>query len=296
VYNFLLSDNSYSTAYGYLGCIINYMDYIGKNDLHSINVNDYTKYFSYIKRESNSYRIMVYAALKKFSAYLRANNYCDDFMQYIKRPKFQESVATKEKREKGYMTPDEVTVFINNIKNSNKKEYWKSRDLAMASVLLNTGIRCSALQKLDIHDVNINGGYINVAEKGGNQKQVTISETTITILKDWLGYRNGMKIKEDESALFISDRRSRMTKRTIYNIIKSYGLDIEGKNITPHKTRATYGTQLYNATHDLYFVQECMGHSNPKTTEIYIRGQKKEILNQASSIMDGIINKKEGEK
>ena len=52
---------------------------------------------------------------------------------------------------------------------------------------------------------------------------------------------------------------------------------------------ATYGTTLYNATHDLFFVQKNMGHSNPKTTELYIRGRIAEDSNNASNIAETLI-------
>lgn len=41
------------------------------------------------------------------------------------------------------------------------------------------------------------------------------------------------------------------------------------------------GTQLYNKTGDIYFVQQCMGHSSPKTTELYVR-EKKQNTKRAS--------------
>ena len=69
--------------------------------------------------------------------------------------------------------------------------------------------------------------------------------------------------------------------------MNKYSSNIKGKHITPHKLRATYGTQLYNATGDIYFVQECMGHSNPKTTEIYIRDTKN-TTKKASDIMKNL--------
>ena len=90
---------------------------------------------------------------------------------------------------------------------------------------------------------------------------------------------------ENELALFISNRGTRMDQRSIDRVVSKYAQDIEGKHITPHKLRATYGTQLYASTNDLYFVQSCMGHSNPKTTELYIRGQKDSSRKTASDIM-----------
>ena len=288
-YNYMLADTSYSGSYGYLGCIINFLNYSKIENLKQINVNTYTKYLSSIKNKTASYRIMVYSGLKKFSAYLKASGICDDYMGYIKRPKFRETSKTKEKREKGYMTPEEVTKFLNNIKSSEKEERWKSRDIAMAYVLLNTGIRCSALYKLDLADLNLKRKTITVLEKGENSREIYLSDTTMDALKQWLYYRSMIMGLKEEPALFISTQRRRMCEKSIYNTIKSYGLSIEDKNITPHKTRATYGTQLYNKTHDLYFVQECMGHSNPKTTEIYIRGQKGKASKKASELMSDFL-------
>lgn len=288
VYNYMLADTSYSGAYGYLGCIINFLDYSNVKSIRDINVNTYTKYLSSIKGKSSSYRIMVYSGLKKFSSYLKATGLCDDYMSFIKRPKFKESANTKEKREVGYMEPDEIKKFLNEIKNSNTKPIWKSRDYAIALVLLSSGIRCSALYKLDINDLDLINKTITVLEKGENSREVYLSDNVIDALKNWLNNRNVILGSKNENALFVSNRKSRITERAIYNIVKSYGAVINGKHITPHKTRATYGTQLYNQTHDLYFVQECMGHANPKTTEIYIRGQKKDASRKAANLMDSL--------
>ena len=74
----------------------------------------------------------------------------------------------------------------------------------------------------------------------------------------------------------------------MYLLIKKYSAGIDGKNITPHKLRATYGTQLYNKTGDIYFVQDCMGHHSPKTTENYVR-EKKQNTKKASDIMSKLM-------
>ena len=79
-----------------------------------------------------------------------------------------------------------------------------------------------------------------------------------------------------------------MTENSISDVTKKYAFTIKGKNISPHKLRATYGTMLYNKTKDLYFVQKCMKHSSPKTTEIYIRGEGKENA-EASEIMSKLL-------
>lgn len=210
-------------------------------------------------------------------------------MQFIKRPKFKEAQSTKDKREIGFMTEKEIATFIENIKKSNKPDCWKTRDLAMVYILLDTGIRCSALQKMDINNVNFRESTITVFEKGDVSRKIYISEAVCNVLKNWMIFRDNLLHNNWDVALFISNHKKRITERTIYNIIKEYGIVVDGKNITPHKTRATYGTILYSKTHDLYFVQKRMGHSNPKTTEVYIRGDYSSDAKKASELMSNII-------
>lgn len=289
-YYYLLSDTSYSGSYMYLSNVTSFVNHFNIKDPKVIKLDHYTKYMSVIKDKTASHKIVVYSALKKFSSFLKANGYCDDYMQYIKRPKFKETQKTKQKREIGYMTKEEVGSFLNAIKTSDKEDCWKARDLAISMLFLNSGIRCSALQKLDIDDFNANNNSITVFEKGDSSRVIYLSKTVGDVIKEWIGYREDIVDNANEDALFVSNRKSRVNTRTIYNIIKEYGSVIEGKNITPHKTRATYGTNLYDKTHDVYFVQQCMGHSNPKTTELYIRGQKGNMSKKAAEIMDDMFD------
>ena len=80
-----------------------------------------------------------------------------------------------------------------------------------------------------------------------------------------------------------------MSSVTLKNIVKKYAVDINGKNITPHKLRATYGTQLYNKTGDIYFVSKAMKHANVQTTEIYIEDNERDVNNRVADIMNKLF-------
>ena len=155
-------------------------------------------------------------------------------------------------------------------------------------IFLNTGIRCSALIKLDVNNIDIENSEIVVTDKGGKINKHMISDDTKQCLIKWLSYREELLknniLQNNEDALFISSHKRRMSPQAVYDIVKKYTVGINGKNISPHKLRATYGTQLYNETKDLFFVQEMMGHSNPKTTTLYIR-DKSNMKEKASTIM-----------
>lgn len=287
-YYFMITDSSYSTAYNYFNYVVNFVNECKIKDPTKIRLDHYTKFLSKKKTLTSSYRIAVYSALEKFSKYLAANGYCNDYMQYVKRPKAKETQETKDKREKGYMTKEEVHMFLNAVRYSSKVSKWKARDMAMVTILLNTGIRCSALQKLDIGDIDFENNTIRVLEKGEFPRKIIISEVTVDCIKEWLKYRSEI-VSYDKVALFLSDRRRRITTQSIYNTITEYGKAVPGKHITPHKLRGTYGTLLYSETNDIYFVQQCMGHASPKTTEIYIRGKKDDFSKKASNITSSFL-------
>ena len=68
--------------------------------------------------------------------------------------------------------------------------------------------------------------------------------------------------------MFLSSQNKRMMVRTMEYLVKKYSkLATPLKNITPHKLRSTYGTNLYNETKDIYIVAEVLGHKDVNTTK-----------------------------
>ena len=166
---------------------------------------------------------------------------------------------------------------------------WDIRDKAIILTFLCTGIRNSALRTIDLQDVDLNKKTLVVTDKGEHVRIYDIPDSLCEAISEWLECREKIMKGYRSQALFVSRRKNRMDSGTVLHIVKRYAdTSIDGKNITPHKLRATYGTQLYNKTGDIYFVQECMGHSNPKVTELYIR-DKKQNTKRASDIMDGLL-------
>lgn len=289
-YNSLIINKSYSSAYVYLSYIVNFLKNV--NDISKIDIDDYNGYLASIKNKSQNSQIDAYHALQKYSRYLKAKGICEDYMAYVERPKFFETQETKDKREKGFLTKSEAKKMVKFALASGHKgdvDAWRYRDFTIITIFLGTGIRCSALFKLDVKDVDLENGTITVFEKGNKARKICIADNVVETIREWLNIREKLLEGAKEDALIISNRKRRMETETIRYTIKRIGKEISGKDITPHKLRATYGTQLYAKTKDLYFVQECMGHSNPKTTEIYIRGQKKEASQRAADLMSGFL-------
>lgn len=299
-YNFM-SDASISTRYNYLNIINNFLNYICKEP-KKITLDDFSKFIMKSQKTqsggntTSSFRIGTYHALKKYSKYLVASNQLSNNpMDFIDRPKQKESQKTIEKRENGYLSKSEIKKYIDCINSgsytSKNITYYKERDLAIVIIFLNTGIRCSALMKLDVSDVDFNLNKITVTDKEDKVNSYDLTDEVMAIIQSWLIKREQILNGKIEEALFISDRKKRICPNAITAIIKKYARNITNKNISPHKLRATYGTQLYEATNDIYFVQQQMHHENPKTTEKYVRGIKNNSK-KACDIMTDLTIKK----
>lgn len=295
--NYIKSTHALTTNYQYVCRVIEFLIFANKS-LTDLSFDDYIIYLASCKRKTSSYQRTVYFALKRFSEYLvYSNKNNSNPMQQIKPPKNIESIETKQKREKGYLTKEEVGITLSTTKTGigshrakTIQKQWRERDLAIIYIFLSTGIRCSALIKLDINNINWEESTIIVVDKGSKIHKYILSENVKRILIEWIDKRNILLNGRKEDALFISNQRKRIGETAVYNIVKKYSSNIEGKRISPHKLRATYGTHLYNETRDIKFVQDQMGHSNPKTTELYIRGNQDADRKKASDIMSKFLN------
>lgn len=177
-------------------------------------------------------------------------------------------------------------VLIGNPNASNKKKKFHdklgTRDYALISLLLGTGIRVSECVGLDIPDINTKTHKITVIRKGGKEDTVFMSDDLSEIMDEYIEYRNGIEAEEGhEKALFLSYQNKRLSVRSVEKLVKKYTLDAGiTKTITPHKLRSTFGTDLYEATTDLYVTKAALGHSSIKSTEMYaeLTAERKESV------------------
>lgn len=291
-YYYLSNDHSYASIYNYLSYVVSFINEVNKKP-EELLLDDYTRFFIKYKDNVSSYQIAVYSALKLFSSYLLANEMnTKNPMQHIKRPKNTESIATTEKRENAYLTQKEIRTYLQTVKEGvgthkakARQEKWKARDFLIINIFLLTGIRCSALYKLNVDSINLATKKLITVDKGGLLNDFPLDEHVIECTLEWLYERERMLNGAEEDALFISNQKTRLDQSSISRIVNKYAANIKGKHITPHKLRATYGSSIYDATKDLYLTQQCMRHKNPKTTEIYIRGKKDVSREKGAEIM-----------
>lgn len=148
-------------------------------------------------------------------------------------------------------------------------EKTKTRDLAIITLLLGTGLRVSECVGLDITDVDFKNHGLRITRKGGNQVVVYFGDEVEEALNNYMTERMEIvPMPGHENALFLSMQKKRMSVHAIEDLVRKYStLVTQLKKITPHKLRSTYGTQLYRETGDIYLVADVLGHSDVNTTK-----------------------------
>ena len=288
---------SISTKYSYVMTINRFLNSINKT-AKEIKYEDYVEFLSTIEDKSSTYKVMTHAALNLFSEYLFASRRnMENAMQYVKVSKASKS-KEKEKREKrlnNVLHEDEIKQYIESVEQGcgsdrakARQEKWKERDRCIIELFLTTGMRCSALYKLNANDIDLKNNCFKVLEKRDKLRTFYLTDKTRICLEEWLLRRIEILDGEKEDALFISNRKRRLDSTCIADITKKYGKGI--KNISPHKLRATFGTQLLEKTNgDLDKVRIAMGHNSISTTELYMRRDEASVGREVAELMEAII-------
>lgn len=166
-------------------------------------------------------------------------------------------------------------------------ERTKTRDLAILTLLLGTGIRVSECVGLDMDDVDFKNNGIKVHRKGGAEVMIYFGDEVADALANYVEERKSISPVEGHTkALFLSIQNRRITVRAVENLVKKYSkLVTNVKNITPHKLRSTYGTTLYQETGDIYLVADVLGHKDVNTTRKHYAALEEDRRRRAGRVV-----------
>ena len=147
------------------------------------------------------------------------------------------------------------------------------RDKALLEILYATGARVSEIVNLKIDDLSDTENYtaVKLTGKGGKQRVVPIGKFGKEAIAKYLdGSRpNLLKVKSNKY-LFLNGRGGGLTRQSAWNIVvaqaKAAGIV---EDLTPHSLRHSFATHLLDGGADIRVVQELLGHSSVRTTQIY---------------------------
>ena len=175
------------------------------------------------------------------------------------------------------------------------------RDSAMFAVLIGCGLRVSGICALNDSNLithivkNEPRLAIRAIEKGDKERILPMPREADLLLRIYLEHPDmqgiDRSLPDGDKVLFVSTgnrkcpeheyfgERRRLTQRGIYGIIQRHGLKagIPISQLHPHAMRHLYGTELAESDVNERSHQQLMGHSDPRSTQVYVHLATKKL-------------------
>lgn len=265
------------------------------DEIKAQDIVEYMDYLTYYNKNGEDITNAERGKQRKLASLRSMYNYFYRLEMIEKNPAALVDMPKLHKKEIIRLDSNEIAELLDNIEsgeNMTKKqltyhEKTKTRDLALITLLLGTGIRVSECVGLDTNNVDFKNNGILIRRKGGYEDIVYFGDEVNKALRAYMEERMHV-IPESghENALFLSLQNKRLTVRAVENLVKKYAKTVTNlKKITPHKLRSTYGTTLYRETGDIYLVAEVLGHKDVNTTKKHYAAQNEERKRYAATVV-----------
>jgi integrase/recombinase XerD len=262
----LLETKRYSlnTARMYTCLFSEFMNFFKGKPLNDINENEIKKYIHGIVKQgkSLSHQNQVINAIKFY--YEQVLDMPQRFYE-IDRPR-------KERKLPSVLSEEEISKVISITTNLKHK--------AILVTIYSCGLRLSELLNIKLTDIQSDRRLLLIRDAKGNKDRNTIlSDTTLALLRK---YYLAFKPKE---YLFEGQNGGRYSSKSVQSIVKHA---LKAANIkrpaSTHTLRHSFATHLLENGTDLRYIQTLLGHSSPKTTEIYAHVSTKGLKDIVSPI------------
>lgn len=205
---------------------------------------------------SASYQNQVINGVKLFFKIIELKTMRPELIYRPKSPKLLPNVLSKE----------EVKAILNAPANIKHK--------AMLSLIYSCGLRRSELLNLKLTDIDSKRGLVIIRQSKGRKDRVApLSDKILELLRQYYtAYKPQFWLFEGQ------DKKSQYDEKSLASVLKQ-SLEKSGiqKPVTLHWLRHSYATHLLENGTDLRYIQEILGHSSSRTTEIYTHVSNKNI-------------------
>lgn len=166
------------------------------------------------------------------------------------------------------------------------RQFWQAvrlgpvRDQAIVALMLDVGLRVSEVVALRVQDFEpaLYPGELSslrVRGKGDKERRVWLAPETAALVQSWLAERLAVA----DEALFITRRHRGFTVRGIQDRVKHYTrrAGLQPDQVSCHRLRHTFARRMAEARMPLPSLSHWLGHSQLKTTQVYIDGANPDV-------------------
>ena len=268
-----------NTLDSYLRDVGQFLSYCKINNIKKvtkIDSNVITKFYDYLYSlgKSQSTVARVSASLRCFFTYLIKIGVIAE------SPVIKTKTATAERKLPEILTSKEV---LNLLSQPNGNDYKSLRDKAMLELLYATGIKVSELVELDIAELNLQIGFLNL-KTSKNERVIPIYPAAVHTLQIYItSVRPVLINNSDETKLFTNMSGEPLSRQGFWKILKYYANKANiKKDITPHTLRHSFATHLLENGASLKDIKDMLGHSDISSTQVYAHIMKNKYIQDYS--------------
>ena len=175
-----------------------------------------------------------------------------------------------------YATVSEISALMDSFDDSDPEQMMQH---ALLELIYACGMRVSEACGLTVNRVDMNAGFVRILGKGNKERIVPIPAGSAQILSQYYHTVRPVFMKRKTSLLFINRFGRKITREAVEKLLreKCEALGFR-EHITPHKLRHSYATHLLQGGADLRAIQEMLGHSDIRTTEIYTHVANRQLF------------------
>ena len=242
---------SESTIATYTDAMKTFLRFFGDKSISDINNDDVVTFNNeYVlkNRFSSSFQNQVVNAIKLFFRVVENKVMETEKVHRPKREHVLPNVLSKE----------EIRAILNAPRNIKHK--------AMLSLIYSCGLRRSELLNLKLNDIDSKRGVVIIRKAKGKKDRVApLSDKILHLLRDYF-----VACKPKEWLFEGQGGKGQYDERSLANVLKQAVQKSKiTKPVSLHWLRHSYATHLLENGTDLRYIQEILGHSRSRTTEIY---------------------------
>jgi site-specific recombinase XerD len=216
------------------------------------------------------------------------NGHYDNIMVGVKNPRKYKGFKKRP------LSVDEINNLLRSI---NRGTAQGKRDYAMISLMLRSAMRTVEVSRCNFSDLEESEGqyYLWIRRKGQDEKtKISLTFKAFDAINDYLVERRGLS---DTAPLFANigprSTNKRIQPQSLSFIIKNRmrAAGIIDSKVTAHSLRHTAATMALKQGASLHEVQLFLGHTNPATTQLYLKAieEERRLHNTPGKLIDEVF-------